>query len=687
MKTVANALHLAAFMSLRISGVRASPIAKVLQMMSDLQARIVADGTEAQKVFEEFAEFCEDRSKELGFELKTAKTEVAELEASAKKDTANIGAMSTKLEELAASIASDEAELKAATEVREKEAADFAAEEKELTEVTDMLQRAIGILEREMQKGGASMLQMKRADSIAEALETLVQASALSSSDGARLTALVQSSQQQESEAGDEDTNLGAPAAAATEGHSSDIIQTLESLLEKAEVQLEAVRKAETSALHNYEMLKQSLEDNMKFAAKDMEAAKQTRAESDEKRATAEGALSATKKDMDEDAQTLDELHQDCMTKAQDFEAATKSRAEELKALTTAKKTLEETAGGAEKGSGESFLQAGRSRIRSRSDLSRFEVVRRIRDLAHEQRSAALAQLATRVATAIRAADKAGADPFAKVKGLIFDMVAKLEEDAEADASQKAYCDKELGETKAKHEDKSTLIEKLSTKIDSMTTRSEQLKEEVAMLQKELSELANSQAAMDKVRREEKADFQKSKSDLDKGLAGVKLALKVLREYYAQGDGAQSSNAGAGAGIIGLLEVVESDLSKSIAEAVETENSSQASYDSETKENEMAKAIKDQDLKLKAKEAASLDKAVAETASDRASTQSELEAVEEYLSSLNKQCVAKPESYEERKARREAEIAGLKEALTALEGEAVLLQRSSRRTLRGRLLA
>ena len=51
---------------------------------------------------------------------------------------------------------------------------------------------------------------------------------------------------------------------------------------------------------------------------------------------------------------------------------------------------------------------------------------------------------------------------------------------------------------------------------------------------------------------------------------------------------------------------------------------------------------------------------------------------------LTPRCIAKPEPYAERKRRREAEIAGLKEALTILEEEAgspsaFLQMRSARR--------
>merc|ERR1719436_152730 len=94
-------------------------------------------------------------------------------------------------------------------------------------------------------------------------------------------------------------------------------------------------------------------------------------------------------------------------------------------------------------------------------------------------------------------------DPFAKVKALIADMIEKLESEAEADATHKAYCDKELAESNEKKADKNAEIAKLSTKIDQMTARSAQLKGEVAALQRALAELAASQAEMDKMRKDE----------------------------------------------------------------------------------------------------------------------------------------------------------------------------------------
>merc|ERR1719201_649599 len=102
------------------------------------------------------------------------------------------------------------------------------------------------------------------------------------------------------------------------------------------------------------------------------------------------------------------------------------------------------------------------------------------------------------------------------------------------------------------------------------------------------------------------------------------------------------------------------------------EESAARDYDQNTKENEITKATKDQDVKYKTKEFKGLDKETAEATADRAGVQEELDAVNEYYAGLKERCIAKPETYEERVKRRTAEIAGLKEALSILEGEAVL---------------
>merc|ERR1719456_168911 len=191
--------------------------------------------------------------------------------------------------------------------------------------------------------------------------------------------------------------------------------------------------------------------------------------------------------------------------------------------------------------------------------------------------------------SAMRLGAAAGDDPFAKVKGLITDMIATLESEAEEDASQKAYCDKEMSETTAKRDELQAESDKLSTKIAQDQAASAKLKEEVATLQKELAGMAKAKAEADKLRSEENAAYQKNSAEMKQGIEGVKKALQVLKEYYAK-DSAHGSAEGAGSGIIGLLEVCESDFTKGLTEMTAEEESAAAEYKAYCKEDEIATA-------------------------------------------------------------------------------------------------
>merc|ERR1719263_2137910 len=122
----------------------------------------------------------------------------------------------------------------------------------------------------------------------------------------------------------------------------------------------------------------------------------------------------------------------------------------------------------------------------SPSDLVRFEVVQHVKDLARKQHSSVLAQLASRMNSAVKLG-ASESDVFAKIKGLVTDMIAKLEKEAANDATEKAYCDKETSETTEKNDSNAAEIDALSTKIDQAKSSSAKLKQEVATLQEELA--------------------------------------------------------------------------------------------------------------------------------------------------------------------------------------------------------
>merc|ERR1719235_584891 len=113
--------------------------------------------------------------------------------------------------------------------------------------------------------------------------------------------------------------------------------------------------------------------------------------------------------------------------------------------------------------------------------------------------------------------------------------------------------------------------------------------------------------------------------------------------------GSHMKASGSASGVIGILEVVESDFAKNLAESTVNEEQAQELYDKTTQENKITKATKDQDVAYKTKEKTGLEKFVSEAKTDLESASSELDAVLEYGEKLKEQCIAKPESYEERK--------------------------------------
>jgi len=375
-----------------------------------------------------------------------------------------------------------------------------------------------------------------------------------------------------------------------------------------------------------------------------------------------------------------------CMQVAADHGETVKARAEELKVIAKAKQIIEETTSGA------SFLQFS-SRAAS-SDIATI-----IKKLARKHRSSVLAQLASRISSVEKYGTAAGEDVFAKIRGLIQDMIEKLEKKAGEEGDEKAFCDGEMAKSASKKEELDTTVAKLNSKFDQASARSGELKDEVKAAQARLAKLGKEQAEMDEIRRKESAAYASAKEDLELGLTGVRKALQVLRDYYGSASAAlvqsdapampqkHEKSGGAASSIIGILEVCESDFASDLAKENTQEDDAAAAYEKSTYANKIEKASVEQDVKYKTQEFKGLDKAVAELSSDRDTVHEELDGVNDYYGKLKERCVAKADTCEERKGRREAEIAGLKEALSVLENEVALVQRKHRGSFRGSALA
>jgi len=670
------------------ASVQSNPLGKVIDLLNELSAKIVKEGEDEAKAYEEYVQWCQSAVQETGFAIQSATKEKGELEAKITELSSEIDAAGTKIEELASTISTNEADMKSAAEIRAKELTEFLASEKELMEVISAIDRAISILGKEAEKNPASFAQTfnTKVQTVLQSLSLVADAAAFSVTDRKSLLALAQSQNDQ----GEDE--FGAPAAAAYKSHSSGILDVLEDMKEKAESQLAELRKAEGAAQHNYEMLKSSLEAQVTADTKDLKAEKSGKAEAEEGKANAAGDLKMTIKELENADETLATAKSTCMKVGADHEMTVKAREEELKVIAEAKKILVETTSGAAEQT-YSFLQLAvfsGSKLHTRSDLAQAEVVALVKRLARQHHSAALAQLASKVAAVLQYGAANGEDPFAKVKGLIQDMIEKLEAEGQSEASEKAYCDEQMAKTQAKKEELDDDIAKLTVKIDKATSKSAKLKEDVQELENELAALTKLQAEMDSIRQESHTDYSNAKADLELGLEGVRKALGALRTYYGgaasmiqAGMDAQqpampvthTKADGAGQGIINLLEVVESDFATNLAKEETEEADAQSEYDKTTQENKISKTLKEQDVKYKTQEIKALSKSLSELSADRQSASAEHAAVMEYYDQIKARCIAKPETYEERKKRREAEIAGLKQALDILENETAFMQR------------
>merc|ERR1719316_1001014 len=152
---------------------------------------------------------------------------------------------------------------------------------------------------------------------------------------------------------------------------------------------------------------------------------------------------------------------------------------------------------------------------------------------------------------------------------------------------------------------------------------SAKLAEEIATLQKEIGELNKDKAQAEKERKDEKAENANTVTEAKAGLDAVKMAIDILDKFYktaakenvdlslAQGplDDAPETSfetgeayTGAGGesgGIIGMMEVIQSDFERTISETKEAEEQSEQDHLAFMTESGKSKAEKDMATKEK----------------------------------------------------------------------------------------
>jgi len=259
------------------------------------------------------------------------------------------------------------------------------------------------------------------------------------------------------------------------------------------------------------------------------------------------------------------------------------------------------------------------------------------------------------------------ADPFKKIKKMIKDLITKLLEEANEEATHKGWCDVEISTNKQTRFEKTELVVTLTSEIDELSASTAMLNEQITELQGQVSELDAAVAKVTKMRDEEKAKNTQTISDAQEAQKAVAQALAVLQDFYAKaGDQGMTGESG---GVIAMIEVIQSDFARLEAETKAAEAQSQEEYDKFMTDSEVDKTEKTSDIDHKTTLHGDQIKSMNEKKGDLEGTQKELAAALDYYEKLKPSCVDSGESYEERVKRREEEIQSLKEALQILNGE------------------
>merc|ERR1719305_2112874 len=278
---------------------------------------------------------------------------------------------------------------------------------------------------------------------------------------------------------------------------------------------------------------------------------------------------------------------------------------------------------------------------------------------------------------------KMARDPFAKVKVLIQQLIERLLTEARNEATHKGWCDTEIGKAEKDREYRHADSVKLNAAITDGEATIAKLKETIETLTKELGELNEGLLEATKQREQAKANNKKTLKDAKEGLTALEAAIKVLTDYYKGGlksknrsegveggaKGAYAGNQAQGQGIIGMLETIASDFKRTL-ETTEAEEY-KASRDFAAFSQETKASISTKETGKKQAEA-DLDRTSGDLVSNLnalTDAQDLLDKSLETLEKLRPACVDTGMSYEERVARREAEIEALKNALCVLDEE------------------
>lgn len=316
----------------------------------------------------------------------------------------------------------------------------------------------------------------------------------------------------------------------------------------------------------------------------------------------------------------------------------------------------------------------------SSTESNRRQVVSLLRSKAKELRSGLLTRLA----------DKVESDPFKKVRKLIEELIDRLIQEAKDEASHKGWCDEEMGKAKRTRSEKADEITKLNSKLSSAEALRDKLAEQVETLEKEIADLEADLEKQTKLREEEKAENEATIKEAEEARDAVKEAITVLKDFYekqAKGasliqeqkdlqsqdppdagfDGEYKGASDKAGGIIGMLEVIQSDFERTMSETETAEKQAEQDFMEFERTTKTSVETKKTAKEEKSAELERTETNISDDMDSLKAAQKTLEGSLKELQELHKACIDTGMTWEERQQAREEELAALKEALCILD--------------------
>jgi len=318
------------------------------------------------------------------------------------------------------------------------------------------------------------------------------------------------------------------------------------------------------------------------------------------------------------------------------------------------------------------------------NDGGRAVVVDLLKKGGEHLKSTLLTALATKIA----------ADPFAKVKTLIQELIERLLQEAGNEANQKGWCDKGTADAEQKRDYAAEKVRDFNAEMAELEAVRDQLAEELVELTKAIQEIKDSREKAENERYAERQENLATIEEAQDGKEAINMAIDLLEKFYktakketvdlslvqnvtgpvedapdagfANGEaytGAQSESGG----ILAMLDVMKSDFSRTILVTQQAEEQAQQDHLEFMTESGKSLATKEEAESQKSAQKQEAESKLSEADSNLLSQTDILKTSIEELLELKKVCVDTGMSYEERVSRREDEIAQLNKAMCVLE--------------------